>query len=170
MDMQLLQLLGYLAILIGLLGSVAPVLPGPLLIWLGVLLWAWGDGFTQIGWPLLSGLALLVLIARGLDLVLTTSMSRRAGVSWRAIGGALLGAILGAIFLSGLPIIGTLLGALLGAAVGMWSVEYLIKRDKAAASAALRAYLSGAALSALAQVAISLLMTLLFIWQAFFDR
>jgi hypothetical protein len=116
----------------------------------------------------LIGLAILALSARGLDLLLTTSMSRRAGVSWRAIGGALLGAILGAIFLSGLPIVGALLGGLVGAAVGMWSVEYLIKRDEAAASAAVRAYLGGAVLSAVAQVAISLVMTVLFIWQAFF--
>jgi uncharacterized protein YqgC (DUF456 family) len=166
-NLNALYLIAYLAILIGLIGSVLPVLPGPLLIWGGVFVWAWGNQFERIGWPTLIVLGVLALTARVLDFVLTTSMSRRAGVSWRAIGGALVGAILGAIFLSALPIIGTFVGAILGAVIGMWLVEYWVKGDQARATNAVRAYLSGVTLSAVVQIVIAFLMVSLFVWQAF---
>ncbi len=53
---------GLLLLLVGLAGSVIPVLPGPLFIWLGALLWAWGDGFG-VGWPTLVVLGLLALLS-----------------------------------------------------------------------------------------------------------
>jgi uncharacterized protein YqgC (DUF456 family) len=161
-------ILAYIAIVIGLLGSILPLLPGPFLIWGGVLLWAWANGFERMGWPTLIILGILALAAKGLDFSLTTGMSRRAGVSWRAIGAAFLGALVGGIVLSGiLPLIGAFIGAILGAVAGMWLVEYYIRKDSQAATAAVRAYLSGVGLAAVAQFAISLLMVLIFAWQAY---
>ena len=58
-----------------------PVLPGPVLIWLGAFVWAWADNFTRIGWGTLIVLGVLALIAWGSDLFLTTVMSRRAASS-----------------------------------------------------------------------------------------
>ena len=52
-----LQILAYAGLFIGLIGSVAPVIPGPFLIWLSALLWAWADDFSRIGWPTLLALA-----------------------------------------------------------------------------------------------------------------
>ena len=71
--------LAFVLIAIGLAGSVIPVLPGPMLIWVGAFVWAWADGFTRIGWGTLIVLGLLALIAWGSDIFLTTVMSRRAG-------------------------------------------------------------------------------------------
>lgn len=166
-NFNVLAYLAYLIIFVGLVTSVLPVIPGPWLIWAGALLWAWADDFSHIGWPTLIVLVMLVLANHMLDFVLTTGMSRRAGVSWRAIGGALLGALLGGIFLSALPIIGTLLGAILGAVVGMWLVEYWVKGDQQLATHAVRAYLSGVTLSVAVQMVISIVMVLIFAWQAF---
>ncbi len=59
---------GLLLLLVGLAGSVIPVLPGPLFIWLGALLWAWGDGFERVGWPTLVVLGLLALLSWATDL------------------------------------------------------------------------------------------------------
>jgi uncharacterized protein YqgC (DUF456 family) len=166
-EQNLLYILAYIVIFIGLLGSILPVLPGPFLIWGGALLWAWANGFEEIGWPTLIILGILALAAAGVDFALTTGMSRRAGVSWRAIGAALLGALVGGIVFSGvLPLIGTFIGAILGGVAGMWLVEYYIRKDSQAATAAVRAYLSGVGLATVAQFAISLLMVLIFIWQA----
>ena len=80
---------------IGFIGVIVPLLPGLPLIWLGILLWAWGDNFAQIGWPTLIILGVIMAAGWGVDLLLAPAISRRAGVSWRAIGGQ---------FLAGLPV------------------------------------------------------------------
>ena len=118
------SVLAYVLIAIGVAGAVIPVLPGPMLIWLGIFVWAWADGFVRIGWPTLIVLGVLALIAWGSDIFLSTVMSRRAGASWKAIIGGIAGGLVGAAFLSALPILGTILGAILGAIAGMWLVEY----------------------------------------------
>jgi uncharacterized protein len=164
----LLYIVGCLAIVVGFLGVILPVLPGPPLIFVGALLWAWGNSFVKIGWPTLAVLALLAVASMGLNFALTTSFSRRAGVSWRAIGGALVGALIGGIVLSVLPLIGTFFGAILGAVIGMWLVEYYVRQDSQAASNAVRAYLSGATLSMIVQFVVACLMVSIFVWQAFF--
>ena len=160
-------LVGYALMFIGLVGAVVPVLPGPPLIWLGVLAWAYGDHFVRIGWPILLLLGVLALAAWGADLFLTTMLSRRAGASWRAIGGAIAGGFIGGAFLSALPIIGTEAGALIWAVVGMWLVEYSIKGNGRAATAVVYAYMTGSLLTTVIEVVASLTMTGIFAWQAF---
>lgn len=161
-------ILGFALIFLGLVGAIVPVLPGPLLIWLGTLAWAWGDHFTRINWPTLIGLGVLALAAWGADLFLTTALSRRAGASWRSIGGAILGGIVGGAFLSQIPILGTLAGALIGSVLGMWLIEYLIKRDGRTATAVVYAYMAGSLLNMVIEVVVSLVMVLIFVWRAFF--
>ena len=159
---------GYLLLFLGLAGSVLPVVPGPLLIWLGALFWAWGNGFEEVGWPILILLGVLALVAWASDLFLNTVISRRAGASWKSIGGAIIGGIVGSLLLSGVvPILGTLLGAIAGAMVGMWLVEYLDKRNFQAARRAVRAYLASMALAAALELALSFAMLGIFVWQAF---
>lgn len=159
------QLLGFLLIGLGLIGSVVPLLPGPLLIWLGALTWAWGNGFADIHWVTLAVLGLLAALAWGSDLFFTTTLTRRAGVSWKAIGGAIVGGILGGIFLSSLPVVGTLFGALLGALLGMLLVEYYDKRNWPAALAGVRAYVAATFLSTLFEVAVAVAMVGIFVWR-----
>lgn len=162
----LLAILGLILIALGLIGTILPILPGLPLIWAGALLWAWADGFQQVGWPTLIVLAVIAVAGWGVSLLVTPVISRRAGVSWRAIGGALVGGLLGGIFLSVLPVIGTLFGALLGAILGMWFVEYQIRGDEQAATAAVRAYLSGVAVTTALNLVLALLMIAIFLWQA----
>jgi uncharacterized protein len=157
----------YVLIVIGLAGAVIPVLPGPVLIWVGALVWAWADGFTHIGWPTLTILGLLALISWGSDLFLSTVMSRRAGASWKAILGAIVGGLAGAGFLSTLPVLGTILGAILGAIAGMWLVEYWDKGSKSAATKAVQAYIASIVFAAILELAIALIMVGIFAFQAF---
>ncbi len=164
----LLQICGLILVAIGLIGSVLPLLPGLPLILGGALLWAWADNFQRVGWPTLLVLAGLLAIGFVLDLVLTPAISRRAGVSWRAIGGAIVGGLLGGIFLSVLPVIGTLFGALLGAILGMWFIEYRIRGDENAATAAVRAYISGVAVTTVLNLLLALVMIAIFLWQAWY--
>ncbi len=80
-----LALLAYLLMFVGLIGSVLPLVPGPIFIWLGALLWAANDGFQAVGWPTLLFLGVLTILAWSSDLLLTTLFSRRGGASWKAI-------------------------------------------------------------------------------------
>ncbi len=160
--------LGFALLFLGLVGAVLPMLPGPFLIWLGALLWAWGDGFERVGWPTLIVLGALTLIAWSSDLFLNAVVSRRAGASWKSIGGAIVGGIAGGLLLSGwIPVLGTLLGAAAGGVAGMWAVEYLDKRNFRAARAAVRAYLASMALAAALEVTLAIVMIGIFVWQAF---
>jgi uncharacterized protein YqgC (DUF456 family) len=161
-----LQALGYALVVLGLIGAVLPVLPGPILIWLGVLVWAWADGFVEVNWWTLGILGLLAALAWASDLFFTASLSRRAGVSWRAIAGALVCGLLGGIVLSGVPVLGTLFGALLGALAGMLVIERFIKGEWGAAWHAVRTYALATAVSTGFELVIALLMVGIFLWQA----
>jgi uncharacterized protein YqgC (DUF456 family) len=161
-------LLAYLLMFLGVVGAILPVMPGPLLIWLGAFLWGWADGFQAVGWPTLALLGILMVLAWGSDLILTTVGSRRAGASWKAIAAAIVGAIVGGVFLSGVaPAIGTILGAILGGVVGILGVEYFEKRDWGQAFRAVRGYIVGSLAASGLELFLSLLMIAIFAWQAF---
>ena len=101
---------------VGLVGTVVPLLPGTILILAGALL----NYFTlqSIGWPTLIGLTLCMLLAQVLDIVSGAVGAKWFGATrWGAIGG-ILGAIIGLFFgIIGIfigPLVGALLGELLG--------------------------------------------------------
>ncbi|MCB0073005.1 MAG: DUF456 domain-containing protein [Caldilineaceae bacterium] len=166
-ELNLLGVAGSALVVLGFIGTVLPIVPGPIIIWLGAFVWAWGDGFQRIGWPTLAVLGLLAVLAWGMDFFLTAVVSRRAGASWRAIGGAIVGGLLGGMLLSGTPpILGSIIGALLGAVAGMWFIEYRRKRDRRAAWVAVRAYIGSMAASFVLELGLALVMVAIFIWQA----
>jgi uncharacterized protein YqgC (DUF456 family) len=164
-DFNLYHLVGYTLILLGLVGAILPLLPGPLLIWLGALVWAWGDGFVRVNWVVLAVLGVLAALAWASDILLTTAMSRRTGVSWKAIGGAIVGGILGGILLVEIPIIGTLFGALVGAMLGMLAVEWFDKRNLRQALRATWGYLVSSLLASALEIVIAGVMVGIFVWQ-----
>lgn len=116
----LLWALALLAIAVGVAGTVLPVLPGAPLVWLGLLLAAWIDGFERVGgWTLLL-LGLLAMSTFAVDFAASAAGARRVGASRQAVLGAALGVLLGLPF--GLP--GLLLGPFVGAAAGeLWRVR-----------------------------------------------
>ncbi len=95
-----------LAILVGLVGIVLPVLPGTLLILASILIWAIVAG-TGSGWVVLgvaAGIAALVWL---LQYLIPGRRMRQAGVPTRSI---LLGALLGVVGFFVIPLIGLPLG------------------------------------------------------------
>ena len=86
---------------IGILGMVLPGVPGLVLVFGGLLLAAWADGFMGIGPFTLVVLGLLTIAAHAVDFVATAVGVRRSGASGRAVAGAVLGALAGLFF--GLP-------------------------------------------------------------------
>ena len=102
--------------LVGLAGTVVPLVPGTILILCGAVL----NHFAlhSIGWQTLVVLTGMMIVAQALDLVSGSLGAKWFGATrWGAIGG-ILGAIVGLFFgLIGIfvvPLLGALIGELLG--------------------------------------------------------
>ena len=103
----------------GLAGLLLPLVPGAPLLFLGLLLGAWAEGFRYIGlWTLLAlaGMAALTYVVEFAASILGV---KKYGGSRRAMVGAAVGGIVG-IFL-GIP--GILLGPFVGAVIGELSLQ-----------------------------------------------
>ena len=69
MDFNYLWVLSAVLVLLGLAGTVLPLLPGTLLVWAGLLLGAWIDDFTRVSVVIVVLLTLLAALAWALDFV-----------------------------------------------------------------------------------------------------
>jgi uncharacterized protein YqgC (DUF456 family) len=116
----ILYLLAALLVLVGLAGVVLPALPGLPLVFAGLLLAAWADGFQHVGWIMLTVLGLLMVVSFAVDLLSSAVGAKGMGASRLAIAGSLLGSVAGLLFLPW----GLLLGPFVGALIG----EYLHSR------------------------------------------
>ncbi|HEY3290020.1 MAG TPA: DUF456 domain-containing protein [Anaerolineae bacterium] len=128
--MDLLYPTAYLLFLLGLLFAVVPVLPGTLVVWLGIFAWASADGFHALSLPLVAVLGVIALVAVGADVYTTTILTRKSGGSWKAVFGALIGGLIGGGLLSApLPFIGTIVGGIIGSVIGVMVVEFVLHRE-----------------------------------------
>ena len=98
----------------GFAGTVLPVVPGVPLVFCGMLLAAWADGFAHVGTLTLFVLGALTVLALAVDFVAGVLGAKRAAAGRRAVAGALLGTVVGLFF--GIP--GLLLGPFAGALLG----------------------------------------------------
>jgi uncharacterized protein YqgC (DUF456 family) len=115
MDIVLL-LLGLFLMLLGVLGSFLPVLPGPPLSWLGLLLLMLTKAIPNNWWFLGITLVIAILIAV-LDYVIPVMGTKRYGGSKAGMLGTTIGLIV-AIFFPVLGIFGIIIWPFIGAIVG----------------------------------------------------
>ena len=105
-----LTVLAGVLVVVGLIGIVLPMLPGPVLVVAGIAVWA-VPRHDRIGWTVLAvavGLTLLGAVAKYL---LPGRRLRAAGVPWWSLGA---GVALGIVGFFVVPVIGLLLGFMLG--------------------------------------------------------
>jgi uncharacterized protein YqgC (DUF456 family) len=98
--------------IVGIIGTVLPLLPGVTLIWAGMLLYGILTGFQNlsVGFYILQGLAALLVIF--IDYIATALGAKHFGGSKTAMWGAALGLLAGLLILGPLGIIfGPFLGA-----------------------------------------------------------
>jgi uncharacterized protein len=121
----LLWLLGGLLVLVGLAGTLLPLLPGIPLMLVGMVIAAWADDFMRIGWVTLVILAVLTVLSFVVEFAAAALGAKRVGASREAIAGAALGTVLGFF----LGFVGLILGPFIGALAG----ELMARRDPARA-------------------------------------
>ena len=140
-----------LAIAVGLVGILVPLLPGTLLIWAAIALWAFVVRGTA-AWVVL-GVATAVLGAGLLVKYLWPARRMRAAdVSGRVLAA---GAVLGIIGFFVIPVVGLPLGFVLG----VYLAELAHRRDRRRAWVSTKHAVKGAALSVGVELAAGLLAT-----------
>lgn len=102
-------------ILIGVLGTIIPILPGMLLVWLTLLAYAWVTDFNIIT-PWIFVILTLVALVTGLaNIWLPYLGAKKSGASKRAIFLGFIGGIIGTFVM---PLIGTVIGYAVGIIIG----------------------------------------------------
>jgi uncharacterized protein YqgC (DUF456 family) len=146
----LLLLLGVAMIAIGVVGLVAPVVPGVALIYLGIVVVAWAEGFARIGPLMLVVMLAVTVVAMVADYLAALVGARKAGASAWGVFGAGVGALVGLFF--GLP------GVILGPALGALAFEYVRNPDARRAMRAGAGGLAGFILGVVAKAVFGFLL------------
>ena len=147
-----------LMVLVGLIGTVLPVIPGTILIFAGALLYALVDGFQVIGWPTLVVLGVLTAVATTADLWASSIGAKIGGASvWSVVIGLLAGLVGFVVF--------SLPGAIIGAILGVLLTEIVRVGDWRQALKAGSGWVVGWILSTVVQLGIGLIMVAIFAWQ-----
>lgn len=140
----------------GLFGMVFPAIPGPPLLFAGLLMAAWIEDFVHVGAWTLSVLGLLALVAVIADFIAGALGAKKFGASGRAVLGATLGAVVGLFF----GLIGLIIGPFAGAVLG----ELSSGRNLDAASRAGLGATLGLLIGTAAKIAIGIIMLAVFLF------
>lgn len=109
----LLIILGAICLLVGIIGCVAPVLPGVPLAYLGLLLLHWTER-VQFSWQFLTLWAVIVIVIQVLDYFIPAWGTKRFGGTKWGVWGSTIGLLVG-LFMGPMGIIvGPFVGAVLG--------------------------------------------------------
>lgn len=110
----ILYVLAALLVVTGVAGVILPALPGVPLVFAGLLVAAWTDGFERVGWIPLLVLGVLTAISVVIDVLSTVIGAQKVGASRLALIGSAIGTVAGLFFMP----IGLFVGPFAGALVG----------------------------------------------------
>lgn len=111
----ILIILGTILIVLGFIGCVVPVIPGPVLSFVALILISIPGRFTLFSPALLIILGIAAIGSQLLDNLFPVLSSKKAGAGKAGIWGSVIGMIAGMIFF---PPLGVIFGAFLGALAG----------------------------------------------------
>lgn len=113
-------------VILGIVGMVMPILPGIVLIFSGLLLGAWIDGFARVSQTTIVVIGVIALLAWAFDFFASYVTAKQAKASPLSLLGTLIGAVLG-LFAG---VIGLIVGPIIGAVIG----EYISRRHAGGAA------------------------------------
>ena len=128
MDIFLLTI-SFIIMIVGIIGSVIPVLPGPLSSWLGLFIFS-NISKVEVSNNLLFITLIVALVIFILDYILPIYTSKKFGASKYGIIGASVGTIIGLFF----PPLGIIFGSIIGAISGEMLLNKNIKKSINAAT------------------------------------
>jgi uncharacterized protein len=137
-------------IVVGLIGIVVPVLPGLLLVWAAVVVWALAER-TGAAWGVLAGATVAFLVSQVVKYLIPGRRLKEAGVPTVSM---LAGVILGIVGFFVVPVVGVFLGFV----VGIYAAELLRLRDHRAAWTSTVHALKAAGISVLIELVAGLLI------------
>lgn len=151
-----LAILGGILMVVGIIGAIVPVLPGPPISYLGLLLLHW-TGWAEFSTQFLVIMAAVAASVTAVDYVVPVWGTKKFGGSKAGVRGSTIGLIIGVFFF---PPIGIIVGPFLGAVIA----ELMVNADdfnKALRSGlgSLVGFLMGTGL----KLSASLLMTVYFV-------
>lgn len=145
-------------IVMGLIGVVVPMIPGTLLMWIAVLIYALVNGFNSIGVAAFVVITIIALVTGTADLWMPLLGAKSGGASKRAVLLGVVGSLVGTLIA---PLIGTLIGYAGGILLG----EYQKRGDWNEALRASAGGLAGWGIATIIQLGGGLLMLVIFVWQ-----
>src|SRR6185436_18875082 len=104
------EVLVALAIAVGIVGVVIPILPGTLLVLAAILVWAWDIG-TTTSWSVFAVAAVLLGLGAIVKYVVPGRRLKEGGVPGSTL---VLGGLLGVVGFFVIPVVGLLVGFVLG--------------------------------------------------------
>lgn len=113
----LLVFIGFIFVILGLIGAILPVLPGPILGWFGLLL-LYLTKVVKTDWTFLGITFLIAILVFILDYIIPAIGTKKYGGTKYGVYGSVIGLVFGLLF-GGLA--GIILGPFFGALIG----EYL---------------------------------------------
>jgi len=148
--------IGSIFVLVGIAGCVLPILPGPVLIFLGLLVLALLKDFSSPLTPtLMIVMAILTVIVTIGDYMIPLWGAKKYGTSKWGIWGSVAGMAIGLLF--------SPFGMLLGAVIGAVAVEWLVQKERGKAFKAGWGVIVGSLLGAVLKLGVSGMMVYYFI-------
>jgi len=144
----LLIILGGILVIVGIAGCVLPVLPGPPISYVSLILLSLAYKWKAYSTNFLLVIGIITVVVTVLDFILPVYLPKRYGASKFGIWGSIIGMIAGMIFF---PPFGLIIGTFLGAVLG----ELAFNKDKRASLKAALGVLIGTIAAILLKVSVS---------------
>src|SRR5688572_3551632 len=100
-----------LAMVVGTLGTIIPLLPGLPIVWAAALVYGIVEGFGAVGWAAFGVISMLALGGMALGYLLPQRKVQEGGAPFSTTVVGIIGAIIGFFVI---PVVGLIVGAVLG--------------------------------------------------------
>lgn len=148
-------------LLLGLVGTLIPIIPGVLLMWVIVFVYALVDGFTAVSTTSVVIISLIAIVTGTSDIWLTLFGTKKGGASVKSMLIGTVGAVVGSFIF---PIVGTIAGYIGGLLLG----EYWQHGDWEIAKKAGLGGLAGWGIATVIQFIGGIFIFVIFLWQVIF--